>query len=659
LRPYTTLQVSSNLLIQGSMVLNHPLCGAGSTGIFRNLQVDAGGIVTNAAYSTIYIANNLAMNSTNFIRNNFEGRWVFNGDLGGGLLKTQLVEVASLRKSDDVMAQTNFMFGTFQIGDPITGSNAWVQLVNNNTNQSAGTNQIFAASNLIVNATSALDLNSRSGFFFSVRNLGTILQTNLASAAVSTTRVDIVNSFTNEGRILIGNGSFLQFSNAFLNGVTGIINITNNAVLTNFLVGSVLTNQGEIIGGGTMNNGSRVMPTIGNEGIITATNGTVAPTNGTLVLAGGFTNGTVGGDGPVNVGLLRALGAGAQLLIPQGFTNRGTIAVSNGTFTTMIPLLSPGLPVRNEGLIRGFGSVNSEIANSGLVSNDTTGTLIFGLNFSNAVGGTVASDGGGNILFSNGVHNLGTIRAAFGSQLTFNQTVTNDVGAGIHVHNQSLATFNGGLTNLGTLSLDPSTAIINGTLTLGASGIITMGNSSNDVLILRGDFHNASTNNTQYYTRHGTIVFGSAAAGVSNVFEIAGVNKLDTFAGFETNFAVGTLQITNHIVFTNAVDNGGGLGTNEALYVDVLHLFAGATLKLSQLTIYVGQMFMEDNSGQTITSGIINEFNIGTFGLLNVFLSDGGQIVLVPEPSTAVLMGAGLLALIGGRRRRGRTPAKD
>jgi hypothetical protein len=102
---------------------------------------------------------------------------------------------------------------------------------------------------------------------------------------------------------------------------------------------------------------------------------------------------------------------------------------------------------------------------------------------------------------------------------------------------------------------------------------------------------------------------------------------------------------------------GNGLIADPAQYVDVLHLFNGATMKLSQLTVYVANQFIyEDSNGTKVLTGAagdaITEANKDSFGLVNVFLESGGQIVFVPEPSTGALLGLGLAALAGWRRRR-------
>ena len=547
----------------------------GAVRVTGSLWIGTNASLLNSAAGTLYIGGDFNNTSTNQALDDFSGTTVFNG---GGV--TQSVEVASAFARPGLGGATNFYFGSFLVGDAITGSNAWVRLVNNRVNTAGAGNETFGASNLVVALSqSVLDLNSRTSFVYNLSNAGVILQTNAGQPGV-VTRLDIVNTFTNAGTIIVGNGSVLQFSNAFINA--GIVQLLAGGVLTNFTGGGVLTNMASLCGNGF------VSALIRNAGTITAT-------GGLLRLTGGFSDGTLGGQ--INAGMLQALSAGATIEVDQTFDNTGAIAVTNGVFI-------------------GQGLVNENIVR---------------------------------------VDNQGTA--------TFNGTVTNAANATIFASNQSLLRFNGNVVNNGTLSLvNPSTAIVTGTLTLGAAGVVSM-TRAEDMLLLRGDFINASTNNMDFNTRYATLVFGGAtplsgAGAVTNSFEVAGVNIGPTMAGFNNNFAVGTLNITNHIQFVNNINNGGGLGTNEALYVDVLHLFSGATIKLSQLTIYVGTSFIDDVVGQTFAGDSITAANVHNylgFDLsTHVFLDSGGQIVFVPEPSGAALLLTGMAGASWMRRRRPR-----
>ncbi|MFA7004078.1 MAG: PEP-CTERM sorting domain-containing protein, partial [Verrucomicrobiia bacterium] len=538
----------------------------------------------------LYVGGGFENAATNQAINDFSGTNIFNGSSGGGSWVTQQVEVASVYAVPGLGRATNFYFGTFQVGDPITGSNAWVQLVDHQRNQPGGA-EAFGASNLVIALSqSVLDLNNRTSFVYSLSNAGTILQTN-ANPPNVVTRLDVVNTFTNAGTIIIGNGSVLQFSNTFINA--GMVQFLAGGVLTNFIGGSVLTNNAS----GTIFGGGRIAALIRNDGTITAT-------GGTLRLSAGFDDGTLGN--PVNAGVLQALGGSANLKVEQSFINTGTILASNAAaFTT-----TASAPVRNDNLI--------------VIANQSTATF-----------GAVVKNSGS-----------GTIR----------------------VSNQSLLQFNAGLTNNGALVFgpapNPSTAIVTGTLTLGNNGIISM-TYTNDTLVMRGDFINGSTNNMEFDTRHGTLVFGgstplSGPGAATNTFEVASTNRGPSFLGFDHNFAVGTLNVTNHIQFVNVINNGGGLGTNEALYVDVLHLYNDATIKLSQLTVYVGMSFVDDNVGQTFVGDTINESNVHSYHgfdlSTHIFLDSGGQIVFVPEPSSGalLLMGAGFAWSLRRRRARQR-----
>ncbi|MBI5683509.1 MAG: autotransporter-associated beta strand repeat-containing protein [Verrucomicrobia bacterium] len=607
---------STTSLVEG----NQMVLDSGATAVLGgNLTISTNSVLRNLGTATVQLAGDFDNLGTNFAQNDFSGAFVFNG----GSARTQQVEIASAYAAD--MAAANFMFGTFMVGDSVTGSNAFVRLVDERANSAGAGNEILAASNLIVATSgSMLDLTNHTVFVFNLVNAGTIQQ----AVAGGVARLDVVNTFTNQGNLYATGGGILQFSNAFINGGNGVIGLVGGT-LNDFLTGGVLTNLGTIGGGGL------VSAIIGNEpaGRIAATN---AGAGAVLTLGAGFTN---SGAGPVNAGLLAALGAGADLRINQSFTNAGTIWLNHATAAVTLTDNASNLVNAAGGMIHGRGTVNAFLRNAGTVSNSTGGALNFNLAVNNQAGGRIRAYDGSTIAFNSVVTNSGAISAQNGSVLQFNQGLT--------------------LEGSGSLALNPSTAIITGTLLLGNAGVISMANS-NDVLVLRGDFVNGSTDTNNFNMRYGTMVFGGSTpltgpGAFTNTFEVAGTNKGAVFAGFENNMALGTLNITNHIEFVNNINNGGG--TNESLYVDVLHLFNGATLKLSQLTVYVGMEFIYEDAGGTQRfalgqGGVIDQDFAASHGLFNLFLDNGGQIVFVPEPSTGVLMALGLASLAGGRRRK-------
>ncbi|MCX6910014.1 MAG: PEP-CTERM sorting domain-containing protein [Verrucomicrobia bacterium] len=573
---------NSNVVVvtdSGSVWSNRGDLSIGVATVGNQLVITNGGIVrtlgnfrigTNASLlnsATLYVGGDFANMATNQAINNFSGTNIFNG-----ALVLQNLEVASAFATAGLGTATNFYFGTVSI------SNAWVRLVDNRVNLAGGGLETFGASNVIVALSqSILDLNNRTSFIQNLSNSGTILQTNAGPPGL-VTRLDVVNTFTNAGTVLVGNGSVLKFSNAFINA--WVVQLLAGGVLANFKTGGELTNKANasIFGDGL------IAALIRNDGTITAT-------GGTLRLSAGFDDGTLGN--PVNAGVLQALGGSANLQVEQSFINTGTIMASNAAaFTT-----TASAPLRNDNLI------------------------------------TIASQS----------------TATFGAVVTNTGTIT--------VQNQSLLQFNAGLTNNGTLKIaarpNPSTAIITGTLLLGSSGVISTGNTTNNTLVMRGDFVNGSTDTNNFNMRNGLMIFGgstplNAPGAWTNTFEVASTNKGAILGGFDNNMAVGTLNITNNIAFVNNINNLGGVGlsgTNEALYVDVLHLFSGATIKLSQLTVYVGMSFVDDASGQTFTGDTINEGNVNNYHGYDlsghIFLDSGGRIVFVPEPSAAALLLAG------------------
>jgi hypothetical protein len=73
-------------------------------------------------------------------------------------------------------------------------------------------------------------------------------------------------------------------------------------------------------------------------------------------------------------------------------------------------------------------------------------------------------------------------------------------------------------------------------------------------------------------------------------FEVAGVDAGAYLIGFENNFAMGTLDLTNlsGVTFADAADNDDQPQSNcgEALYVETLELQSGVNLTLDNVRIY-------------------------------------------------------------------------
>ena len=123
-------------------------------------------------------------------------------------------------------------------------------------------------------------------------------------------------------------------------------------------------------------------------------------------------------------------------------------------------------------------------------------------------------------------------------------------------------------------------------------------------------------------------------------FEVAGEDRSVDAAGFDLNFALGTLQIGSaadigRLQLVDAFDNqlDGGLG-NEALYVYELMVTAGSELDLNGLNLYYGAADIDHDAIVILNGGSLQQANP------------------IPEPAGLVLIGSALLSAVGLARRR-------
>ncbi|MBI5683511.1 MAG: autotransporter-associated beta strand repeat-containing protein, partial [Verrucomicrobia bacterium] len=286
----------------------------------------------NLLLGTVRFAGDFDNQAIVAANNDFSGRLIFNGTSNPGAVVTQRFEVASLALDAIRIASNNFYVGTFQVGDPATGSNAYVRLADDYANGWSGApySQILAASDLIVTAGSTLDWNNRSGFASNLGNAGTMLWTN-ANPGGLVVGMNAVNTFMNQGVMQIGNGTVLQFSNAFRNGASGSMNLFNGGVLR--LAAGAVTNLGVISGDGVFDaalvnaggvtNGNNGRALVFNQAVNNNAGGAMTARDGGTIR---FSNAVV------NAGVMTAQNQGA-LVFTAGLFDNGTLTLNSGTVT--------------------------------------------------------------------------------------------------------------------------------------------------------------------------------------------------------------------------------------------------------------------------------------------------------------------------------------
>ncbi|HXJ01512.1 MAG TPA: hypothetical protein VNH44_09825 [Micropepsaceae bacterium] len=408
----------------------------------------------------------------------------------------------------------------------------------------------------------------------------------------------------------------------------------------------------------------------GSHGTLTFSDGTLTVTTDVVVGSGGtgvFTQsgGIVAIDGNLSISAT-AGSAGTYTL------SDGTLQVGGNERVGLVPGVAPSSDnafIQSGGanqvagtLFVGAGGGGAYTLSGGTLQalNETIGALGTGVGVFNqssgvnTVSGTLTIGGGGTsgtYNLSGGIINAGTPKTqGLVNNDTLNITgvsqiagnLLNNATGKIMVTNATL-NVTGAITNLGTITMDPSTVTVHD-LTIGASGVIIGG--PGDVLAILGDFVNNSVQNTLWNTDAAELDF---IGGGTHLFGLAGQNG----AGFANNFGWNTL----HLGDTDVLDLE--LASGSALYVKMLQGLDISGNMITNIFGADGLFLYYDAADNPFLSG--NYFLEGG-GELLALAGPGGGTSEVSEPPTMVIVLAGLFLIAGvgwGARARDARAAKE
>jgi hypothetical protein len=446
-------------------------------------------------------------------------------------------------------------------------------------------------------------------------------------------------------------GASVNVSNGTLRLLSGF---QSQAGTITVRAGGLLDVQGND-GTNTVNNSGtvRLLATAANTATITS--GSVTNlAGGAITGAGIWTTDRLVNEvgGVITANIAGASVAGLRFDTGATVANFGTLAVANGGT-----------------LIFGAASGTAIVTNAGAIAL-INGTFRSG-DLTNTAGGVVRGSGIGT-LTGRLINQVGGVVTSHNARLIFNNVVTN---AGTFKMFNSIGTFNAAVVNSGAWIVDPTTNVFHSTLTVTTSGSISA--SAGDVFVFREDFINQSSQTLTWNTRSTSLNnFTNGVANLGAIFQFAGdgvttqqffhagltltggflglastatetqmVSSFGAVVGFNNNFALGTLELTNTILKLS--DTFGTVSPDDALtgglFVKNLFLYQGAELIISNnMRVY----FINSNDWATAGATVTLLGNAELHQLIPESLA------VVPEPSVLLFLLTGGAILAARRRRR-------
>ncbi|HVM62067.1 MAG TPA: autotransporter-associated beta strand repeat-containing protein [Verrucomicrobiae bacterium] len=378
-------------------------------------------------------------------------------------------------------------------------------------------------------------------------------------------------------------------------------------------------NSGALVNYGTISGYGTIGSTLSNPGYVRATNGLLY----VAALSGNQATGTLEAS---RGGTLQANGVNSWI-------NNGQVILSGGT------VIGGDISNSFSHGISGFGTIAPNVYNGGqLMANNAGQPLTLNSSLVNLSSGTVGANNG-NLVVDGTFMNQGTL------------AMTHSVG-----------TFASAVVNSGAWITDPTTNVFQNTYTLAGSGYIQAGGGDVYVFTNNGshvaNFVNQSTQSNAFNTVSAKFVFDASltltqqfyAAGrnigdlsISGGFGavLVGIAATNALVQFQSNFALGTLEIDNTTEVAGADINGGfDPGGQNALFVNELDLAPDAHLIISNdVQIYF------------ISSNAFTSSQVTLLGNAGLHLLTSDASLVVPEPSIVLLWLSSIATIYAARRR--------
>ncbi len=296
------------------------------------------------------------------------------------------------------------------------------------------------------------------------------------------------------------------------------------------------------------------------------------------------------------------LGEGSLLIVPEGYDPADVFGSYNNAGLTHVAGMDLTIPVGKT--VAGSGTINDPVLCQGTVA-VTPGNEL------NLSGGLDLSSGG----------RVNILAGASEGYITALTTTDLNVGS----------------DGVGTLNLQNTDAnlVVSNSLKFGPGAMLSV-TAGSGIHMTGSAFENTSIDPAALADMINLTLIFEGGSSVVDPFEVAGEDMGAVFAGLESNFALGTLQLggddIGQLKLVNLFDNQPGWEGSEALYVEKLILGAGSMLDLNGFNLYY--------------------FSLGGTGSIpdNIDTSHGGSVQQIPEPATMLLLALGGLAMIKRRR---------